>query len=322
MFGQSLEEDLRAINAMYAPDTKHQVSNDISGEAIKQMVQQGDTSNFQYSDNLARAIRLTGKILVSIIPLVYSEKRVTRIIGLDDSHKLVTVNAKPGEPVQTPDNEDEESGIPKVFDLTTGKFDVTLSAGPSYQSQREASRNLLWTLAGKDPTLMQRAGDLIVSMNDDPAMKPLAERLNKILVAGNPALADNPKNGKSNPQALQAQLDEAHQMLQAVTAQLEAETKLADKIQADADAKIKVEQIKQQTALQREALQEHHETNKIDFEANLADLRAEQTRSHEMLMQIHKHLMAKDLAEHQANLQAIMQPAPEAPAPENQNIPQ
>ena len=318
-FGQSLEEDLRAINAMYAPDTKHQVSNDISGEAIKQMVQQGDTSNFQYSDNLARAIELTGKILVNIIPLVYSEKRVTRIIGLDDTHKLVTINSQPGEPINTPDNEDEESGIPKIYDLTTGKYDVTLSAGPSYQSQREASRNLLWTLAGKDPNLVQQAGDLIVAMNDDPAMKPLAERLNQIIVAQNPALANKPKGGKPDPQALVQQLDQAHQMLQAVTQQLEQETKLADRIQADADAKIKVEQLKQQTLLEREAMQQHHETAKIDFEANLEDLRAEQTRSHEMLMQIHKHLMAKDMAEHQATLQAIQQPPPEAAEAQNQN---
>lgn len=322
MFGQSLEEDLRAINAMYAPDTKHSVSNDISGEAIKQMTIQGDTSNFQYSDNLARAIRLTGKILLGLIPLVYSERRVIRVIGLDDEHKLITVNSKPGEPIQTEDNTDEETGVARIFDLTVGKYDVTLSAGPSFQSQREASRNLVWDLAGKDPNLMQQAGDLIVSLNDDPAMKPLAERLNKILVAQNPSLASQTKSGKQTLQSLQTQLDQAHQVIQQLTQTLEAETKLADRVQADAGSKVQVEQIKQQTALQKEALQEHHETNKLDFEANLQDLKAEQTRAHEMLMEIHKHLLAKDLAEHQATLQAIQQPAPQAPAPENQNIPQ
>jgi hypothetical protein len=255
-----------------------------------------------------------------MIPLVYAERRVVRIIGLDDTHKILTVNSQPGEAVNTPDNMDEEEGIPKIYDLTTGKYDITLSAGPSYASQREASRNLLWTLAGKDPQLMAQAGDLIVQMNDDPAMKPLAERLNKILVTANPALADQPKNGKPNAQALMTQLDQAHQMLQAVTKQLEQETQLANKIQADADAKIKIETMKQQNMLVREQMQEQHETAKIDFTANLEDLRAEQTRTHEMLMEIHKHLMGKDMATHQAALQQITQP-PE-PNPEQNETPQ
>ena len=167
---------------------------------------------------------------------------------------------------------------------------------------------------------MAQAGDLIVQMNDDPAMKPLAERLNKILVATNPALADQPKNGKPNAQALMTQLDQAHQMLQAVTKQLEQETQLANKIQADADAKIKIETMKQQNMLVREQMQEQHETAKIDFTANLEDLRAEQTRTHEMLMEIHKHLMGKDMATHQAALQQITQP-PE-PNPEQNETPQ
>ncbi len=305
-FGSSLEEDLRAINSMYSPDTRHQQSNDTSGEAIKQQVIQGDLSNFQYSDNLARAVRLTGKILIGMIPVCYSQKCVIRIIGLDDKTKLLTVNSEPGDQINTPDNMDEEEGVLKIYDLTVGKFDVTLSAGPAFASQREASRNLLWTLAAKDNALMQSAGDLIISMNDDPAMKPLAERLNKIIVTANPALADQ----KNTKQSLQQQLDQAHAVLKQVTQQLEQETQLADRVQADAQAKIQAEQMKQQSMLAREQMQEAHETAKIDFEANLQDLRAEQTRSHEMLMQIHKHLMAKDLAEHQAALTAITQPTP------------
>jgi hypothetical protein len=67
-------------------------------------------------------------------------------------------------------------------------------------------------------------------------------------------------------------------------------------------------------------MQEQHETAKIDFTANLEDLRAEQTRTHEMLMEIHKHLMGKDMATHQAALQQITQP-PE-PNPEQNETPQ
>ena len=321
-FGQSLEEDLRAINAMYAPDTKHQVSNDISGEAIKQMVQQGDTSNFQYSDNLARAIRLTGKILIGLIPLVYSEKRVLRIIGLDDTQRLITVNSQPGDQLQTPDNNDEESGIPKIYDLSVGKFDVTLSAGPSYQSQREASRNLLWNLAGKDPQLMQSAGDLIVAMNDDPAMKPLAERLNKIIVTANPALADQ-KGKKQDPAQLAQQLEQAHQVIQQLTQSLTQETQELKEEKTGSAMKLQIEQLKQQTNLLKQQMEIAHDSAKLDYAAALKDLSDKSDKEHDLIKGIHQHLLDKEMATHQTALnmaETAAQPPPGSMQPSGAGV--
>ena len=323
-FGQSLEEDLRAINAMYSPDTKHQVANDISGEAIKQMVQQGDTSNFQYTDNLARAIELTGRILLGLIPLVYAEKRVVRIIGLDDTHKLITINSKPGEPVATPDNidEDEESGIPRIYDLTTGKYDVSISAGPSYQSQREASRNLLWTLAGKDPALMQSAGDLIVAMNDDPAMKPLAERLNKIIVTANPALAEQ-KGKKQDPAQLAQQLEQAHQMIQQLTQSLTQETQELKEEKTGSAMKLQIEQLKQQTNLLKQQMEIAHDSAKLDYAAALKDLSDKSDKEHDLIKGIHQHLLDKELATHQTALnmaETAAQPPPGSMQPSGAGV--
>jgi nitrite reductase/ring-hydroxylating ferredoxin subunit len=58
-------------------------SNEQSGRAILARQREGDTANYVYYDNLARAIRYAGRVLVDLIPKIYDTARMVRILGED-----------------------------------------------------------------------------------------------------------------------------------------------------------------------------------------------------------------------------------------------
>ena len=56
-------------------------SNEISGVAIGKRVRESDTSTYHFIDNMARAIRHAGIIIVDLMPMIYSKPRMMRILG-------------------------------------------------------------------------------------------------------------------------------------------------------------------------------------------------------------------------------------------------
>jgi hypothetical protein len=104
-------------------------SNETSGVAIRQRQQEGDVANFVYTDNLAKALKYTGEILVDLIPKIYDTERVIRVLGKDGGEKWVNINKG----MQNPATGDWEV----INDLSQGKYDATVSVGPSYTTQRQ-----------------------------------------------------------------------------------------------------------------------------------------------------------------------------------------
>lgn len=104
-------------------------SNETSGVAIRQRQQEGDVANFVYTDNLAKALKYTGEILVDLIPKIYDTERVVRVLGKDGGEKWVKLNHG----VQNPLTGEWEV----INDLSKGKYDATVSVGPSYTTQRQ-----------------------------------------------------------------------------------------------------------------------------------------------------------------------------------------
>ena len=51
-----------------------------SGRAILARQREGDVSTFNYIDNLSRAIRHAGRVMVDLIPHVYNTERIIRTI--------------------------------------------------------------------------------------------------------------------------------------------------------------------------------------------------------------------------------------------------
>jgi CRP-like cAMP-binding protein len=197
-------DDLKAVTGIYDASLGAR-SNEQSGKAILARQSQGQTANFHFQDNLAMAIRYTGRILIDLIPKIYSGPRVLRMLGEDGQQEMVPVN----QPA-------EFRGENVHLQLDAGRYDVAVSMGPSYQSRRQEAAAQLLELVRVNPAISQIAGDLLVTAMDIPDGKQIADRLKKLL----PPEIRPPDGKQPPPQVLAQQLQQMTQQNQQLTQEL------------------------------------------------------------------------------------------------------
>jgi len=222
-------------------------SNERSGVAIRARQQEGDTSTFHFADNLNRAIQHAGKIIVDLIPKVYTRPRMARILGMDGSAKRVPLNQEVipkedenGEVQYLPAYNLEEMPdgvVPRIFDMTTGKYDVVCESGPSYNTKRQEAADQMLELMRGWPEAGRLIGDLLAKNLDWPEADEIKKRLQHLLP---PEL-----KGKGDPKVA-----EAMKVIEALKAELQAasddkQERMA-KVQTDIK-KVEIDSFKAQT---------------------------------------------------------------------------
>jgi hypothetical protein len=205
----SASDDMKAIMGLYDASLGAR-SNETSGRAIMARQREGDVSTFHYIDNLNRAMRHAGRILLDLIPKVYATPRVVRVLGPDGQAKAVQIN----QPARQADAGGQLRKIEKIYDLTVGKYDLIVRAGPSFTSRREEAANQMLELIRAYPAAAPVIGDLLAKNLDWPGADEVASRLQSMLP---PKLA-----GGVSPEAQAAQLQAAKlaQALNAAKAQI------------------------------------------------------------------------------------------------------
>lgn len=201
-------DDMKAVMGLYDASLGAR-SNETSGRAIMARQREGDVSTFHFIDNLSRAIRHAGRILIDLIPKVYNSDRMIRVLGQDGKASLVRVTDPQGVPDPAAD----------IYNLTIGKYDLTVRSGPSYSTQREEAATMLTELVRANPQSAALLGDLIVENLDLPGGEKVVKRLQAVL----PEPIRQAEQG-ANPQAeaAQQQVQQLSQALQQLGAQLEA----------------------------------------------------------------------------------------------------
>lgn len=211
-------DDLKSIMGIYDASLGAR-SNETSGRAILARQREGDVSTFHFIDNLARAIRHTGRILIDLIPTVYTGERIIRVLGPEgDDPKNVPL----GKPTQA------EEGMEKVFDLTIGKYDLTVETGPSFTTRREEAAAQMTELLRVYPAAAPVIGDLLAKNLDWPGADEIAKRLQAMLP---------PQVKGQDPQT--AQMQQAIQQLQQQLGQIGQENQ-----QLKTDKLIDVEKVR------------------------------------------------------------------------------
>lgn len=216
------EDDMKSIMGLYDASLGAK-SNETSGKAILARQREGDVSTFNYVDNLSRALRHAGRIIVDMIPAVYDLPRIIRVIHEDGKNENVTVNApyqvRPPEKPEDQDPDEQKEfleGVTKLYDLTVGKYDVTVEAGPSFTTKREEAATQMMQMVQAMPQTAPMIGDLIAKNLDWPGADEIAKRLK--------AMLPQQIQGQ-NPQVMQMQQQLQHLDGQAkqMAAQLEQE---------------------------------------------------------------------------------------------------
>jgi hypothetical protein len=229
-------EDIKSSTGQYNASLG-MTSNERSGRAILARQREGDVGTYHYQDNLARAVRYVGRQCVELIPKIYDTQRIARIIGLDGETKMVKIDPTQQEPVRKIQNQ-EGIVIDKIYNPSVGKYDVVVATGPGYATKRQEALEAMAQLLQGNPQLWTVAGDLFVKNMDWPGAQEMSKRFAKTI---DPKLMgdaeDNPQlqAAQQQMQAMAAELDQLHQMLQNVGKSMEAQ----DMERKDYEAKIK-----------------------------------------------------------------------------------
>jgi hypothetical protein len=182
----ALQEALNAVDDMKATTGIYDAglgarSNETSGVAIQARQKEGDVSNFHFIDNLNRAIRYAGRCLLEIIPAVYSARETVRILGEDQKEKVIKLTMEDGGGIVNP-----ETGERELFNLAIGDYDVEVTAGPSYSTQREETREILIEIMRARPDAFPLMADVLFRHFDFQGSDELAERAAAMLPQAQP----------------------------------------------------------------------------------------------------------------------------------------
>src|SRR5690606_16854839 len=197
---QLSSDDLKAVTGIYDASLGAR-SNETSGRAIMARNREADVANFDYADNIARAVRRTGEIINRLIPKVYTSERQIRILGEDGGEKYVRVNHLELDPetnqwkARTGETIDEDGKPVRVYDITQGKYDVTISTGPSYTTQRMETLDAMMQLSQSPGPMGMLAQYGMLRSMDTPGMDETMEAMRRVLVGEGllkPADGDQP----------------------------------------------------------------------------------------------------------------------------------
>jgi hypothetical protein len=170
---------------------------ELSGKAILQRQKPGDVATFAFIDNLARSISHSGRVINEMIPEVYDTERDVRIRNADETEEFAPVNTTAGRVMEAlaadtrryPGLDREalarvvarHGGGARYNDLTAGKYDVVVTTGPSYATQRQEAAQSLERLVAAFPQVMTVAGDLIYKFQDFLGAEEIAERIERTM---------------------------------------------------------------------------------------------------------------------------------------------
>jgi len=277
-------------------------SNETSGKAIIARQREGDTATFSYQDGLAFAIQSTGEVVLELLPSVYDTERAVRVLGKDGGEDWQKIN-------QTlPDGT-------VLNDLSAGKYDVSVSTGPSFSTQRAEFADLMLNMAQGNPQLMAVAGDLVMGSLDFPKAEQVAERLKMMLP---PPIQQQLQAGKDVPPEvaqLQGQMQQMQQMAEQHIGEMQKEMRaLQAKAQSKDDAILR----ERVAAAQLEIERYNAVTNRMklgiqvqEAEAEFAydHANAEAERQHDAAMQAMSHAQSAQTQhadqQHQAGMQQM-----------------
>lgn len=254
-------DDIKAILGMYDASLGAR-SNETSGKAILARQREGDVSTFHFIDNMARAIRHTGRILIDLIPKVYSAPRIVRVIGEDGRQASVQVNTKDAQAVDLksgqPMLDEQGKAITALYDLTTGKYDLTVSTGPSFTTRREEAAAQMTEMIRAMPETAPVLGKHLARNLDWPGADEIADELDEL-------------SANKVPPEVEQKIAEGQKQIAALTQevqQLKADMTV-DAFKARSQAELQQQKFVQDATLERE---------RFEFEKQMAAMKATHDR--------------------------------------------
>lgn len=265
-------DEIKATTGLFDASLGAQ-GNEKSGKAILARQQQGEMGTYHFTAAFNEALRITGIIIVDLIPKIYDTERTIRVLGEDMREEVVKING----------SFIDKSGKQVLYDMTTGCYDVVVETGPALNTRRlDAAENLL-QLVQYVPSAGMVTAPFAVKNMDVEYSDEIALHLQAMI---SPEISDRVEmlknGGKDNPlrmqnQQLQQQMQQMMQQMQGMqktlagmgneNQQLKAQVQnnRLQETQIQSRAKVQTQQIKTQGDIQTEIIRSKAQPQPMPF---------------------------------------------------------
>jgi hypothetical protein len=271
----------RAIQAAIGQSplpTSAQRRNEKSGVALKHIEETGQRGSFHFGDHYNDMIHHVGVIAEDLMDKIYDSARDVGIRKPNDSAEVIRIN--------DPSKQNSVS--------TKGDHLVTVSTGPTFDSERDAASDFADTLAQISPEIFALMGPLIVKLkNLGPIGDEMVELLETIQPPPVQAMRQSKaeQGGKLDPAAMAQQLTQAKAKLQQLEAMATQMKQALDQDAAKQQATVEKAKIDAQTQIQIQEMRNAATIRVAEIAAAVKgyQLEAEHAGEHEALALGHAH---------------------------------
>jgi hypothetical protein len=282
---ESARRAIQAAMGISALPSEAQRINQKSGKALQQIEASQQKGSYHFSDAYQAMIAEVGRKIENLIDKIHDTAADEPVRRQDDSSTTVRVN----------DPTDRNSVS------TRGHYQVTVSAGPSNESTRDAAESFLDVLGGNPQVFPLIAPELVRMKGLGPYGEEIADILETMRPPQVQALlaAKKQQGGAPDPGMLQKNLMQLHGQLQQAEAVMAQMKQALDTEQVKADNAVKLKQL--DIDFQREKIERDSETKlavaelgaKVDRLALFLEERARLgTEAHEVGMAAMGHTTA------------------------------
>jgi hypothetical protein len=192
-------ENVKQVMGMFGADVG-EVGPERTGAAVWAKQTPGDIGKYIFAYNLNRAIEHSGKIKNEIIPELYDTERDARLRNIDDTEVIVPINTTAEAAHKSiTSNPQRYKGMnttqlakmlqtgkknEKFNDITQGKYDVVITVGPSYATQRQKTAIVLQNMMQTMPKETGKVIDILFENLDFKDADKCASRFRRMMPAG------------------------------------------------------------------------------------------------------------------------------------------
>lgn len=202
---QEALHDLEATIGMYQANLGAP-SNEQSGVAIDARKAQGEASISHFQSHLAASLGQVGRICVQMSAKLIDTKRQQRIMGIDMTSGVITVDPEQQQAVQQ-----GEQGI--IINPNVGTYDVRVAVGAAYTTQRSQAQTALSEVMRNNPEMTPAIAPLWAQTLDVPNADKLAQVLTAMAPPAVQAILNPDTSKQPKPEQLIQQVQQAQQAL-------------------------------------------------------------------------------------------------------------
>lgn len=279
--------------------TSAQRRNEKSGVALRHIEDTSARGSYHFVDHYEDALRHVGVIIDDLIPHIYDTARDLHVRRPDDTTAQVRIN--------DPNTPEDESKLP--MDTKVGSYDITISTGPSFESEREQASEFADQLA-QNPEVFKLIGPYIVKLKN---LGPIGDEIAKALEVLQPPELRKPKDGEQSlPPEVQQQMAQAQQMVQEAMGKVQELQQVIQTDQVKAQADMQKEQLKGQADIARDQMKAQADTDRAiqvaqvqaALQLQLQELKGQQALDQLREKAAQENLSREDTQRHEIGLDA------------------